>query len=107
MTVEEGGPAATVEVVERSPDALTIAISGELDLASVDAVQTAVGDALQDGCGQLVLDLAGLTFMDSSGIALMLRTSKEVGSMTVRNVTPIVRRVLEVTGLVDVLGLDP
>ena len=43
--------------------------------------------------------------MDSSGIAMVVQITKEVDSLVIRDVTPIVRRVLEVTGLADVLGL--
>jgi len=43
--------------------------------------------------------------MDSSGIALLIEVSNRVGSVQIRNATPIVRRVLEVTGLADALGV--
>ena len=38
---------------------------------------------------------------------MMLQISKRVSKIEVRNVTPIVRRVIEATGLVEVLGLEP
>jgi anti-anti-sigma factor len=107
MTSGQDGPSATVEVRSDTSGALTLAIAGELDLASVGPVHAAIDEAVDGGRKQLVFDLGDLTFMDSSGIAMMLKISKEVDSMVLRNVTPIVRRVIEVTGLVDVLGLDP
>jgi len=98
---------ATVEGHREPSGALTLSIAGELDLASVESVQEAIDEALNGNPERIVFDLGGLTFMDSSGIAMMLQVSKRVATMEVRNVTPIVRRVIEATGLVEVLGLEP
>lgn len=98
---------ATVEGIRDPSGALTLSIAGELDLASVESVQEAIDEALNGDPERIVFDLGGLTFMDSSGIAMMLQVSKRVGTVEVRNVTPIVRRVIEATGLVEVLGLEP
>ena len=99
--------AATVEVHRDFSGVLTMSIAGELDLASVESVHETIDDALTGGPERVVFDLEGLTFMDSSGIAMMLQVSKRVGNVEVRNVTPIVRRVIEATGLIEVLGLEP
>ena len=86
---------------------LTLSITGELDLASVESVHGTIDKKLNGETERVVFDLAGVTFMDSSGIAMMLQVSKRVGSVEVRNATPIVHRVIEATGLVEMLGLEP
>jgi anti-anti-sigma factor len=98
---------ATVTVLGDGSDILRLSIAGELDLASVESIHEAIDQVLSPDPLPVVFDLGGLTFMDSSGIAMMLQISKRVSTIEVRNVTPIVRRVIEATGLVEVLGLEP
>jgi anti-anti-sigma factor len=43
--------------------------------------------------------------MDSSCIALLVQISNDVGDVRLINVTPIVHRVLEATGLLEHFGL--
>ena len=105
MTGGPEAPSAAVEVLDDAHGVLTLAITGELDLASVEPVHAAIDLAMDGGREQVVLELGALTFTDSSGIAMVVQITKEVDSLVIRDVTPIVRRVLEVTGLADVLGL--
>ena len=55
----------------------------------------------------LVVDLTKLEFMDSSGIAMLLKIAARVDSVEIRNPSNAVRRIIECTGLTDVLHLDP
>ena len=98
---------ATVEGRRDPSGVLTLSIAGELDLASIESVHETINEVLNGDPERVVFDLGGLTFMDSSGIAMMLQISKRVGNVEVRNATPTVRRIIEATGLVGVLGLDP
>jgi anti-sigma B factor antagonist len=84
----------------------TIAIVGDLDMASVAVVGEKIEPFLKDGPERVVFDLSRLTFMDSSGITLLLKVANRVGTVEVRDPTPIVRRVIEVTGLGTVFGID-
>jgi anti-anti-sigma factor len=97
---------ATIEGHRDPSGVVTLSIAGELDLASVESVRETVDRLVNGDVPRVVFDLGGLRFMDSSGIAMMLQVSRRVGKVEVRNVTPIVRRVIEVTGLVEMLGLE-
>lgn len=57
------------------------------------------------GAGQpgLIFDLSRLDFVDSSGIAFFLQMVNRAGSVELHHAKPAVRRVLEVTGLLQVL----
>lgn len=90
-----------------SAGAAQIAIIGELDIASVNAVEQDLQRILIGRPDRVVFDLGKLAFMDSSGIALMVQLANSVGSMEVRKATSIVRRVIEIVGLSEVLGLMP
>jgi anti-sigma B factor antagonist len=96
---------ASVSSSRDSSGALTLSIVGELDIASVGAVNEAIEEYLSDDSRRVVFDLGGLTFMDSTGLALMLQVSKKVDTIEIYNATPIVRRVIEATGLEEILGL--
>jgi anti-sigma B factor antagonist len=49
-----------------------ITVSGELDLASTDQLDTAIRAAEQSADGWIVIDLEDLRFMDSMGLSVLL-----------------------------------
>jgi anti-sigma B factor antagonist len=89
-----------------APDGLVIALSGELDLASLPAVAAPMDDVLSRAVQPVVLDLGGLTFLDSSGVALLVRIANHFGQVRTRAATPPVRRVIEVLGLAERFGVE-
>ena len=60
--------------IDTTSDAETgrLALSGELDLATVPRVERAVGATLAQGVRTLIVDLSGLGFIDSSGLRLFV-----------------------------------
>ena len=103
--VEE--PAAGL-AVRRESGMLMLVLSGELDLTNVDSIRAGLDAALAEQHDQVAFDLSGLRFMDSSGIALMLSVARQVGgSIELRDAGPIIRRLIELTGLESVLQLMP
>jgi anti-sigma B factor antagonist len=102
----EGGAAAKVTSEVDPAGQPIVTISGELDLASVEAVRTAIEPLLAESPKIVTFDLEGLSFMDSSGIALLVQVSNRVGNVKLLNASSIVRRVLEATGLLELFGLD-
>lgn len=85
----------------------TIRLAGELDLAGLDEARQGIGAVLAERTRRVVFDLEDLVFMDSSGIGVMLEVRNQVGAVEVRNASAIVRRVIEVSGLTELLGLAP
>ena len=98
---------ASLEVSEsvESDGTIVLKLSGELDLSTVAALHPAMQDAIERKPGALVFDLAELTFMDSSGIAALLSAVGAVDAVQVRNPSRIVRRIIELSGLAQTLGL--
>jgi stage II sporulation protein AA (anti-sigma F factor antagonist) len=105
-TADDGHPLATVEHWAEA-HGQTVKISGELDIASVESVRRVLDDVTATRPAALVFDLSELRFIDSSGITLLLVTAREVGTVHMRNPTPAVRRVVEITGLGEVLPVEP
>jgi anti-sigma B factor antagonist len=101
---DEGTAQVSASVVD--PEHPVFSIEGELDIASVGAIQQGMEPYLSGPPDRVVFDLGKLEFMDSSGIALLVQVANRVGRVEIRNATPIVRRVLEVTGLVGAFGMD-
>lgn len=88
-----------VEAAVPAEDTLTVRLSGELDLSNVERLETEVAPALSRHPRQLIVDAARLEFADSSAIALWLRWSREVERFELRDLSPLLRRVLVAMGL--------
>jgi anti-anti-sigma factor len=78
-----------------------IALAGELDVATAEIAER----ALQQGFD--VLDLFGLEFMDSAGVRILLGICRmRRDPLVVRGVTRAVRRILDITGICDMLVFE-
>lgn len=86
-------------------DTSTLALSGELDLATADELAGAVRDALASGSRRIVLDLSGVRFIDSSGISALLGVRAAAAEASaVLQLGPLSARVAEVLRFT---GVDP
>jgi anti-sigma B factor antagonist len=90
----------------------TIALTGELDLANVDAFQEMLREALLTRPTAIIVDLEALEFIDSSGIACLVYTQRELEEAggclrMVASRAPGVCRVMEATGLDTRLAFIP
>jgi anti-anti-sigma factor len=93
---------------ETVPGVLRVALSGEFDMGVGDSLSDALEQAArQPGVDRIVVDLAQARFIDSYTIATLLTGyTKAVAaqrSFTVVNPRGTVQRVLDVTGLSEVL----
>jgi len=104
-SVNDGAPAA-IEMAEDAWGTLTARISGELDIVSAGHLSEQVDELLARAPIRLDLDLSGLAFMDSSGLALLLRLSNQLGPLRVFGANPLIRRVIQATGLTAILLLQ-
>ena len=87
---------------------ITIGLRGLVDLGTQPILEEALDRALAEpGAAEIVVDLGALTMLDSTGIATLLaayRTGR-AGNVAVRVINPLgmVRRVLEITGVLKTL----
>jgi anti-sigma B factor antagonist len=82
-------------------------LRGELDMVSAVTLRETVETLVADNCDHVVFDLTGLQFMDSSGIAVLVFAANKITRIELRKASPIIRRIIEVTGLQSFLRLDP
>jgi anti-anti-sigma factor len=80
--------------------------AGELDLATIAPVRDEVDTAIARGATAIVFDLDHVTFLDSSALAVFAYAARLVGNVQVVNPNDFARRVIEQTGLSEVLHLD-
>jgi anti-sigma B factor antagonist len=104
----DAGSAADVRIeVHRDSGAPVIEVVGEIDLSNAARLDAAVVSATSAHPRQLVFDLRGLSYLDSAGIAVLLGAAASVDTVQLREPSMAVRRVLELTGLSDVLPMVP
>jgi anti-anti-sigma factor len=100
--------------VRREDDGHRLVLSGELDLASADTLADAVSKLCADGSKQIVLDIGKLEFIDSTGLRAILSSrvvcAENNCTLSVApnadEVSPQVRRLLQVTGLLERLPFE-
>lgn len=94
---------------DRADPVIRLAVSGELDLRTVDQLAAALSAQLADGCRTLLLDLSGLSFCDVTGMNALLRAHRaftDAGSLLiVTGYRPPLARYLRLTGLDRILYL--
>jgi anti-anti-sigma factor len=102
--VPEPDPAITIV-----PTPSGVRVIGELDLATAPALAAAL-DPLPGEHGDVELDLAGVEFVDSSALSVLVGVQHraDAAGRRVRIVhpTPPVRRLLEITALSAMFGVD-
>jgi anti-anti-sigma factor len=83
-----------------------VIVSGELDISTAGSLEATVASLVAERPERLIFDLSGLRFMDSAGIAVLLGAAAKVEAVHLRNPSPTVRRVVQVTGLANVLPTE-
>ena len=94
-----------------SPGTVRAAVVGEIDLSSSGVLRARllnVVSALHPH--RIEVDLAGVTFLDCSGLTVLVALAQAAARtgcrLRITNPQPIVRRVLDLTGLLDVLTAE-
>lgn len=86
-----------------------IEVRGDLDLATAPELRSAVAELRHGEVTELVLDLRRASIVDSVGLSVIVATHARMaddGGVLRVLVNPELRRVLDLTGLLDVLHVD-
>jgi len=88
-----------------------LCLHGDIDLNTAPQLIEEAGRLIDAGSRLLVLDLSGVGFCDSSGLSALVRLRNRLhpvgGRVNLVGPTPIVQRVLEVSGLTEIFGTFP
>ncbi len=91
---------------------LVLHVAGVLDAYTAPDLRAELDAALAADASPstLVLDLGGLGFLDSTGLRVLVETHSALaargGTLRLRNATATTRRLLDITGLSDVLEVE-
>ena len=108
MSEREGANAAVCRAaITFDGDGIVIELSGEIDLSNVGTLRAKLEPVVATRAQPVVFDLHDLAFMDSSGIALLLQIAAKARSVRIRQPSALVRRMIEATGLSNVLAIEP
>ena len=91
----------------RADGTVAYVLKGELDMAGGDALVRRVTELAAASPAPVEIDMAEVGFIDSSGVRALLRLHEAAvasgGTLRVRNLTPDVRRLLDLVGVTELL----
>lgn len=91
-----------LQTTENGSGSLTIAITGEIDLATRPALDAGFDQVLQRKPTQIIVDLSGVGFCGTTGLAALVDLGRRCAALGVDlEIKPsrVVRRALDVTGV--------
>jgi anti-anti-sigma factor len=84
-----------------------VRVTGDIDLATAPELGKRLTLVIAAGTGDVDLDLSDVTFLDCSGLAVLLAARQELKGekhrLMVRNLSKPVLRLLELSGVLDVM----
>jgi anti-sigma B factor antagonist len=96
--------------VSGSGDRAVVSLEGELDLATAPQLREQLVTLAEQADTVIVVDLTNLAFIDSTGLSVLVmalnRSRAGGGTIVLRNPSQSVMRILEITGLVSVFGIE-
>ena len=103
-------PEELVTSLDRDADTATVALHGEVDVATVDQVRVALTDAIAGRPRTIVVDLSDLSFIDSTGLGALIfgfQRCRDSGiHFRLARPTRGVRQILVLSGILEVVDLQ-
>jgi anti-anti-sigma factor len=101
----------TIDTTYLARDVICLDVSGDVDMASSAALDTAIREALTaPGVNRVLVDLSKVTFLDSTGINTLVQDHQRAGDQNINlqvvNPSTMALRVLELTGVLGFLSGD-
>jgi anti-sigma B factor antagonist len=107
---------SSFDVVVSHTEGRTVAsVRGEIDIATAPVLRSALteaagGDHLGVGGVRLTVDFANVSFIDASGLGVLVgaarRARRDGSELVLRNPSPAMMRLLDITKLVDVFTIE-
>lgn len=99
----------TIRLVKHPPEGAELKLEGRLDTVTAPSAQEAFMKVAGE-YASLVLDFAKLEYVSSAGLRALLMLQKQVnrtgGSLSLRNVSPAIMEVFEMTGFSGILDIE-
>lgn len=100
-----------MQIVEHHQnDIRLLNLSGRFDAHTAEQVETFLHDKIEAGHRKFVLNMQNVDFIDSAGLRVILVTVRDLrdqhqGELNIAGLQPAVRRVFEISGLINVLQI--
>lgn len=89
---------------------MILLVEGRVDTITATELEKKMSQLWSINSVQLVLDCAGMEYLCSSGLRVILTAHKQVtaneGRFVLRNITPEVRSVLDMTGISRIIAME-
>ncbi|HET9690709.1 MAG TPA: STAS domain-containing protein [Acidimicrobiales bacterium] len=86
--ISRGGLPPGISVTEvvgpEVPDVVTLAVTGDVDLAAAPLLRSAVQVAISRGCTTVAIDCSAVEFIDVSGIRSLIAAGRQASAASVR-----------------------
>jgi anti-sigma B factor antagonist len=104
--------ASPLRIMESQQDeGVRLIIAGELDISTAPFLRAKLDQTTQSLVGELVLDFGLVTFMGSTGLSVLVMLQRNLrargASLKILNPTPMVARVIKLTGLDGYFCIEP
>jgi anti-sigma B factor antagonist len=108
---EPSTPVADFEVTAQVSDGTAVVvISGEVDVYTAPQLRDCLRRIDADDADRVVLDLSAMTFIDSTGLGVIVGAVKRLrengGTLTLRAPSKSTRKVLDITGLAQIIDIE-
>lgn len=94
--------------VRFTPPCAVVEVRGDLDMSSEDDLVAVVDQALEQGCPVVAFDLTGVGFIDCAALGTLVASAHRLrarsGRLHLSAVSPVVARLLALTGTGRLLG---
>ena len=101
----------SLTIADRSAgDFHVLELAGDIDIESARELRAHIVERLADSSPRVVVDLTDVAFMDSSGLGALVggwQLTREGGEFRIAGASPVVQRVLTITGMEQVFQLYP
>jgi anti-sigma B factor antagonist len=105
------GAEGRLEVAIEDGTPPVVVLKGEVDPHTAPELEELLGRLIDEGHREIHFECRSLAFIDSSGLRVLVdahrRLGTETGAMVLRNPSPTLRRLLEVTGLDEHFAVEP
>jgi anti-sigma B factor antagonist len=102
-------PAPLTVTAQQLGDHVRVIAAGEIDVRTAADLRGALDAVLDGRPPKIMLDMSAVTFMDSTGLGVLTGARNRAGAnsrVVVINPHPITRRILEITGLLELFTDD-
>ncbi|MDG4838975.1 STAS domain-containing protein [Micromonospora sp. WMMD967] len=93
----------TIEATRLDAGHVRLRLTGDLDFDTAPELTAAAADLHGD---EVLIDLSGVSICDSSGLSALLVVQRKARVMQLTGVSPQLQRMLDRTGLAEVLAVD-